>query len=615
MHAPLTNHTLSRYLCDVEQPTPEIAGSPAVEAAPLLAARGIYKAYGGVHAVEDVTLEFPAGTVTALVGDNGAGKTSLIKILSGVMRPDGGHLEVDGVPVRFASPAAARAAGVETVYQDLALADHRDVVENLFMGREATHGWGPLRYLDKGRMRRDTTAAIEDLNVKLPSVSQQVRRLSGGQRQGIAIARAVHWGSRILIMDEPMAALGLQEAGRVQDLIGRLAERGLTQIVVSHNLEHVFTLADAHRGHAPRPPGRRARDDPDQPRGDRSADRGAESFDSRRLTATPSPGREVAFLFDLDGVLADTHRIVLDGWHEFAAKHGRTFTDEEVVELMFGRRTLDILIEVFGFEPAEAAELAAHGMDNKRQKIAAGAILVAVPGAPEFVRATIAAGIACALVSSASAANVDLALEHLDLQVFDHIVAHDHVKRGKPAPDPYLAGAAALGFAPADCIVFEDTLPGHRVGPRRGGIVCRRGVAGQATDAGGCRPGDPRLRGPRARRRDQPARRARSARSSSRRQISRYVHGRRLGRTPELTLAPGRRASRSAMSRSRSRSSSVARSLARSIGHLTYDDLGTQRGGLARIDLAGARLEHARARGCGSGCERVLDRDCPPRAR
>jgi len=227
----------------VEQTTPEIAGAPADNAQPLLAARGIHKAYGGVHAVEDVTLEFPAGTVTALVGDNGAGKSSLIKILAGALQPDAGHLEVDGQPVRFSSPAAARAAGVETVYQDLALADHRDVVENLFMGREATRGWGPFQYTDKGRMRRDTEAALESLNVKIPSVRQQVRRLSGGQRQGIAIGRAVHWGSRILIMDEPMAALGLQEAGRVQELIGKLAERGLTQIVVSHNLEHVFTLA------------------------------------------------------------------------------------------------------------------------------------------------------------------------------------------------------------------------------------------------------------------------------------------------------------------------------------------------------------------------------------
>ncbi len=227
----------------MEQTTPEPTGTPPVSPPPLLAARGIYKAYGGVHAVENVTIDFPAGTVTALVGDNGAGKTSLIKMLAGAMAPDAGHLEVDGKPVRFTSPASARAAGVETVYQDLALADHRDVVENLFMGREATRGWGPFRYLDKGRMRRDTSAALESLNVKIPSIKQQVRRLSGGQRQGIAIGRAVHWGSRILIMDEPMAALGLQEAGRVQGLINTLAERGLTQIVVSHNLEHVFTLS------------------------------------------------------------------------------------------------------------------------------------------------------------------------------------------------------------------------------------------------------------------------------------------------------------------------------------------------------------------------------------
>lgn len=220
-----------------------MADSPSAAGPPLLAARGISKAYGGVHAVEGVTLDFPAGTVTAVVGDNGAGKTTLIKILSGALQPDSGHLEVDGSPVRFANPAAARAAGVETVYQDLALADHRDVVENLFMGREATHGWGPLRYLDKGRMRQDTQGALESLNVSIPSVRQQVRRLSGGQRQGIAIARAVHWGSRILIMDEPMAALGLQEAGRVQELIGTLAGRGLTQIIVSHNLDHVFTLS------------------------------------------------------------------------------------------------------------------------------------------------------------------------------------------------------------------------------------------------------------------------------------------------------------------------------------------------------------------------------------
>jgi ABC-type sugar transport system ATPase subunit len=211
--------------------------------APLLAAHGLWKSYGGVHAVRDVTLEFPAGSVTALVGDNGAGKSTLIKMLSGVLQPDRGHLEMDGREVRFENPAAARAHGLETVYQDLALADQRDVAENLFMGRELVRGVGPVRFLDGRAMRRQTEEALAELNVNLPSVRQQVRRLSGGQRQAIAIGRAVHWGSRVLIMDEPMAALGLQEAGRVQELIHMLAERGLTQVIVSHNLDHVFSLS------------------------------------------------------------------------------------------------------------------------------------------------------------------------------------------------------------------------------------------------------------------------------------------------------------------------------------------------------------------------------------
>ncbi len=219
--------------------TPGVIGN----APPLLAARRVSKAYGGVHAVEDVTIEFRAGTVTAIVGDNGAGKTTLIKILSGVVQPDGGHVEIDGVPVRFPTPGAARALGIETVHQDLSLAEQRDVVENLFMGRELVHRLGPVEILNRRRMRSETIRALEELNVRIPTIRQQVRRLSGGQRQAIAIARAVHWGSRVLIMDEPLAALGLQEAKRVQDLIKTLAERGLTQVIVSHNLDHVFSLS------------------------------------------------------------------------------------------------------------------------------------------------------------------------------------------------------------------------------------------------------------------------------------------------------------------------------------------------------------------------------------
>ena len=192
--------------------------------------------------MQNVTLEFPTGSVTAIVGDNGAGKSTLIKMLSGVIQPDAGHLEVDGRQVRFSSPHTARALGVETVHQDLALADHRDVAENLFMGRELTYRLGPLAVLATARMRKEASKAVADLQVRIPSVRHEVRKLSGGQRQAIAIGRAVHWGSRLLIMDEPMAALGLQEAARVQDLIGRLRERSITQVIVSHNLDHVFSV-------------------------------------------------------------------------------------------------------------------------------------------------------------------------------------------------------------------------------------------------------------------------------------------------------------------------------------------------------------------------------------
>ncbi len=212
-------------------------------APPMLAARSVSRAYGGVAAVQDVTVEFPAGSVTAIVGDNGAGKSTLIKILSGVIRPDSGHLEVEGKAVHFNSPAVARGIGVETVHQDLALADHRDVAENLFMGRELQYRFGPIAVLATRRMRVEASKAIAALQVRIPSVRQEVRKLSGGQRQAIAIGRAVHWGSRVLIMDEPMAALGLVEAARVQELIARLRDRKITQIIVSHNLDHVFSLS------------------------------------------------------------------------------------------------------------------------------------------------------------------------------------------------------------------------------------------------------------------------------------------------------------------------------------------------------------------------------------
>jgi simple sugar transport system ATP-binding protein len=212
-------------------------------AAPLFAARGVWKHYGGVAAVRDVSIEFPAGTVTAIVGDNGAGKSTLVKMLCGATHPDRGHIELGGEEIRFATPAAAQEVGIATVYQDLALSDHRNVAENLFLGRELVRSWGPVRWLARAEMRRTAIAALADLKIRIPDVRREARTLSGGQRQGVAIARAVHQGSRVLVMDEPMAALGLQEQGRVSELIEHLAARGLTLLIVSHNLDHVFQLS------------------------------------------------------------------------------------------------------------------------------------------------------------------------------------------------------------------------------------------------------------------------------------------------------------------------------------------------------------------------------------
>ncbi len=209
-----------------------------------LAVRGVSKVFGGVAALAGVDVEFPRGSVTAIMGDNGAGKSTLMKILSGVYTPDTGTIERDGVPVVLRSPADARHAGIETVHQDLALADHRDVAANLFLGRELAARVGPLRVLKVKAMRHDATTALADLGVDIPSVRTEVRLLSGGQRQAIAIARAVHFGCQVLIMDEPMAALGLREAQKVQDMISDLASRGITQIIVSHNLDHTFAVTD-----------------------------------------------------------------------------------------------------------------------------------------------------------------------------------------------------------------------------------------------------------------------------------------------------------------------------------------------------------------------------------
>jgi ABC-type sugar transport system ATPase subunit len=204
----------------------------------------VEKRYGGVQALVEVTLGFPRGSITAIVGDNGAGKSTLTKIMSGAEYPDRGVVHVNGKPLRFRSPEDAREAGIETVYQDLALADNLNAAENFYLGRELKVGWGLFTFLKHRAMESETEQVINQLGVRIPSVRVPVEGLSGGQRQGVAIARAANWGSDVIVMDEPTAALGVAETARVEEMIGGLRDRGLTIIIVSHNLDQVFRLAD-----------------------------------------------------------------------------------------------------------------------------------------------------------------------------------------------------------------------------------------------------------------------------------------------------------------------------------------------------------------------------------
>jgi simple sugar transport system ATP-binding protein len=213
---------------------------------PLLEARRIEKHFGHVVALRDGSLSLAQDEVHAIVGDNGAGKSTLVKILSGVIRPDGGEVRLDGAPVEIGSPRHARALGIETVYQDLALAEHLDAAANLFLGRELylppPLAW--LGFLDRKAMRLRAREEMRRLKIGLPSVDQPVAELSGGQRQAVAVARAIAWGRRIVIMDEPTAALGVRESAMVLELIREVRARGLAVVMISHNLPEVFAVAD-----------------------------------------------------------------------------------------------------------------------------------------------------------------------------------------------------------------------------------------------------------------------------------------------------------------------------------------------------------------------------------
>jgi len=212
-----------------------------------LDARHITRRYGAVVALADATLTLRRGEVMGVVGDNGAGKSTLLKVLSGAVVPDSGEITVDGKPVAFRRPSDALHAGIETVYQDLALVDTMSAVQNVFLGREELSTNPVLRFLnvvnDRG-MRSRSREVLAELQVGIQSVKESVKGMSGGQRQCLAIARALLWGRRIVILDEPTAALGVRESKQVLDLIGRLRDHGVSVILVSHNMQQLVTVAD-----------------------------------------------------------------------------------------------------------------------------------------------------------------------------------------------------------------------------------------------------------------------------------------------------------------------------------------------------------------------------------
>jgi D-xylose transport system ATP-binding protein len=211
---------------------------------PRLRIEGLSKHFGPVVALDDVSFEVRAGEVLGLLGDNGAGKSTLIKILSGSLEPSAGHLYFDGRPVNLESPADAKELGIETVYQDLSLCPNVDVVANFFMGRELCHRVAGLRFLRERAMQAETERTLTDLGTHVPSVRTTVEHLSGGQRQAIELCRFVHWGGRLVLLDEPFAALGVQQTRRGLELIEQIKRKGVAIIVITHNVLHAFHVAD-----------------------------------------------------------------------------------------------------------------------------------------------------------------------------------------------------------------------------------------------------------------------------------------------------------------------------------------------------------------------------------
>ena len=221
---------------------PDGSGTGVVDPGALLSLRDIDKNFGPVQALTGVNLDVPAAKVTALLGDNGAGKSVLVKTISGIHAPDGGQIFWEGRQVHFRTPKEATAVGINTVFQDLALCDNLDIVQNMFLGRERRQLG---LFLAEDEMEKAAAATLAGLSVTtVRSIRQPVASLSGGQRQSVAVARAVMWNSKLVIMDEPTAALGVAQTRMVLDLIRRLADKGLAVLVISHNLNDVFEVAD-----------------------------------------------------------------------------------------------------------------------------------------------------------------------------------------------------------------------------------------------------------------------------------------------------------------------------------------------------------------------------------
>lgn len=215
-----------------------------MQSIPILHTENLTKRFGGLTAVDQVSIDIFPGEVVGLVGDNGAGKSTLIKMISGVYKPDDGQIVLDGKEVSFSTPLDARRQGIETIYQDLALCENLDASVNIFLGREPSKGGFGVRQVDRRLMLSEAQTVLDRLDIHIPDLRRPIREMSGGQRQAVAIARAVYWNARLMIMDEPTAALGVPEQRKVLELVRTLREQGVPVLLVSHNLQDVFAVSD-----------------------------------------------------------------------------------------------------------------------------------------------------------------------------------------------------------------------------------------------------------------------------------------------------------------------------------------------------------------------------------